>query len=510
MINKRKKLLLTTILIISLLFSFSIILNAQNEVIPTRIVLTWQSNPQTTMSMTWRTEGEADSLIYYKPQNAENKNFKSIQAKTWTFEGTKYWIHGSEIKGLEPNTKYISYVKTGNKKSDEFIFETAPSKSENITFLAGGDSRTNREDRREIMRRAAELDPDFVMFTGDFITSPLSESNWEKWFEDWSELMITDDNKRIPIVPAIGNHEVKGGYFGKRKDAAFYYNNFLLPGNEKYYKLNYGPDLTLLNLDSDHTSLVYGGPQIEWLKKTLNEDNNEWLITQYHVPGWPSYKSFHNETSRSIRDFWIPLFEKHNIDLSIEANDHSYKVTKKIGGLKEYKQELDQMINEGMKEAKEDYDPEEDYTPWNMPELSALSGGDWEEVEGVNTTLEAIDELVYYTSLYLIQDKGDIDYNMVYDEIAKSTLFNNFWDQFPEHFDAYNENGITYIGDGGWGAPLRGVDSPDKRWYLKDTAAQYNFYEVNLIPDDKTMKITPHIWQDQNKWITLEGFSVEH
>lgn len=510
MLNKRRNLFITLVLVFSLIFSFSLILNAQEDIVPTRIVLTWQSNPQTTMSMTWRTQGEADSLVYYKPKNTESANFESIQAKTWTFEGTKYWIHGTEIRGLKPGTQYISYVKTGTEESEKFIFETAPEKSENIKFLAGGDSRTNREDRREIMRKAAELDPDFVMFTGDLINTPFSDSNWEEWFEDWSELMITENNKRIPLVPAIGNHEVKGGYFKGRKDAKFYYNNLLLAGNEKYYKLDYGPDLTLLNLDSDHTSRVYGGEQIKWLKNTLNEENNEWLVTQYHVPGWPSYKSFHNETSRSVRDHWIPLFEKHGIDLAIEANDHSYKVTEKINGLKRYKEDLDQMINNGIEKAREDYDPDKDYTPWNMAELSALSGGDWQEVEGVDSIIEGMEELAYYSSLYLKDDKGELNYDLVYNEIAKSTLFNNFWEEFNKHYDAFDEEGITYIGDGGWGAPLRGVDSPDERWYLKETASQYNFFEINLMPGKNTMTVTPHIWEDQEEWITLEGFKVEH
>lgn len=47
----------------------------------------------------------------------------------------------------------------------------------------------------------------------------------------------------------------------------------------------------------------------------------------YHVPAFPSVRSFSNQTSAAIRRNWVPLFERFGIKVAFEHHDHAYKRT---------------------------------------------------------------------------------------------------------------------------------------------------------------------------------------
>jgi len=305
---------------------------------PRQIILTWQDCPQATQTITWRTDAPGDeSRVYYTDDcTVPFEEYRKSEAERWTFPESDAWVNSSQLTGLEPGTEYTVVLKSDYHISEPFIFRTAPSEPEEIVIAAGGDSRIPtetppaRERRRSINKKAAALDPDFVMFNGDLINLPLNELSWDEWFDDWHDTMITPGGRRIPVIPAIGNHEVDGGYSDTKDDAPFYYNRFVLPDEERYYVIPYGPDLTVITLDSAHTTPV-AGTQTDWLDETLKEyQDTPWVIAQYHVPAWPSVRDFDGVTSAAIRDHWVPLFEKYGVDLVSEAHDHAYKRTHPI------------------------------------------------------------------------------------------------------------------------------------------------------------------------------------
>jgi hypothetical protein len=47
---------------------------------------------------------------------------------------------------------------------------------------------------------AAADDPAFVVLTGDLVEKGADEKLWDEWFDDWHELMITKDGRRVPIM----------------------------------------------------------------------------------------------------------------------------------------------------------------------------------------------------------------------------------------------------------------------------------------------------------------------
>jgi len=500
--------LLIPLLIILMFIAFSLPLAAGQWEEPSQILLTWQNDPTKTMTITWRADVKnADSLVYYSQDEDPVKEGKRKEAKTFSFEETEALLHTAELTGLEPNTKYRTIVETAGEGSKEFLFRTAPEQSQKISFVVGGDSQT-QDYRREINRKAASEAPDFVLFGGDLIQKPLSESQWNAWFDDWHEFMITEDGRRIPIIPAVGCHNVSGKYSQQKDNAAFYYNRFPLAGNEKYYSLSYGPDLKILTLDSGHTSEVTG-PQLDWLEKTLKRYEEEnWIVAQYHVPAWPNHRDLDLHTSTSgiskrIRENWVPLLEKHDTELVSENHAHTYKRTAPLHHTYRIYEWLESSIKQEMARAEEQFNPKDDYSPWSNEELQKLSRGDYEEA-GYESYLSALKELCFYYSLYAKQ-QSNFNYENIYNLVTSSRLHENYywgWMTSSGYFeDLVDEEGITYIGDGGWGAPLGDPRNPENYWWLDDSGKRFHYWRADFLPKEERLQVQPVFYLPRkDKW----------
>jgi acid phosphatase type 7 len=297
--------------------------------LPRQVVLTWQQDPSSTMTITWRTDEPEENpyLRFADDPEARDRRWTSVKASSFTFDETKAWLHTVELTELVPDQEYWVIIENPFFP-EKFSFRTLPTQSGNrdIIFLAGGDARSRRDVRREMHELAVAQNPDFIIFAGDYVSGPLSEREWDEWFDDWHELMITDEGRRIPIIPAIGNHEVHGGFFQTPDKAPYFYQRFITPQPRNYYALELTSDLVIITLDSDHTMSV--PQQAPWLENTLRENREKrWKLVQYHVAAWPSVRSLSDSIPRMIREHWVPLFEKYNVNLVIEAHDHAFKRT---------------------------------------------------------------------------------------------------------------------------------------------------------------------------------------
>ncbi len=359
---------------------------------PRQVVLTWQQDPTTTMTITWRTDTllQDHRLHFIEKQVAHTSNWKTVEAESFTFEETSAWLHTVELTQLKPNHEYAVVIEHPTHP-DRFFIRTIPAERDQkeLVMLAGGDSRSRRAVRQEVNALAAAENPDFIIFDGDFINNALDEQQWDDWFDDWHEQMITKDGFRVPVVTAIGNHEVEGSYLQPRENAPFYFNRFITPEPRNYYVLEFGPDLVLLTLDTDHITEIT--QQTEWLDKTLDTFRDKtWKLVQYHVAAWPSVRDFDGSIPTKIREHWIPVLEKHHVDLVIEAHDHAYKKTVPIR--------------------------------------------------------------------------------------------NNQRD---------DEHGIVYLGDGGWGAPVRDTKGAADYWWLEEALKIDHFWKITLSKDGSTLTVDP-------------------
>ena len=50
------------------------------------------------------------------------------------------------------------------------------------------------------------------------------------------------------------------------------------------------------------------------------------------MPAYPSQRSYDGQPTVQVRENWVPLFEKHGIEVAFEHHDHTYKRTHPIRG----------------------------------------------------------------------------------------------------------------------------------------------------------------------------------
>ncbi len=315
-----------------LIFIYTLALDAETYD-PLTVYLTWKHDPDKTVVVHWITPvNRKDDVVEY--QRDGEKEWKSVKGFNVPMpEKYPYLIHSVEIKDLLPNTSYR--FRTGSDAAI-YKFRTMPSKQiVPIRFIVGGDIYHDGLDILEKMnRQAARLDPMFAICGGDLAYNdekpgafPKLMPRWMDWLIAWKKQMVTSTGHLIPIVPVIGNHEVKVKYGGTPADALFYYSLFDLSGDQGYYALDFGDYMSLILLDSGHTHPVQG-LQTQWLYQTLQgrkQISNKFVA--YHVAAFPSVRKYNNDINGKIRKYWVPLFEQFGIRYVFEHHDHAYKRT---------------------------------------------------------------------------------------------------------------------------------------------------------------------------------------
>ena len=117
------------------------------------------------------------------------------------------------------------------------------------------------------------------------------------------------------MVVAKGNHD-GGPLYGEVFD-------FIADGDKQvyYYDTTFGDLASVITLD---TNISGTGAQEEFLKASLEKLRSEskWLFTSYHRPLYPAVKNMPSQ-----KKVFVPHFEKHNVDIALEADGHNIKRT---------------------------------------------------------------------------------------------------------------------------------------------------------------------------------------
>jgi acid phosphatase type 7 len=299
---------------------------------PLPVYLTWQNDPSTTMTIQWLSSPEVtDAQVEYLKSAEKEPQWTSAQGtcKPLPLEAP-YNINVLELQKLEPNCEYRFKLKNSE---NEYRFQTAPSVlSESFRFAVGGDVYPDGIEPFEAMAKQVALhNPKFVLLGGDLAYSASKhKDDFNRWFTFLSVLskeLKTKSGCLIPLLVAIGNHEVMGHYEQNSSKAPFFYSLFAMPGLQGYNILRFNDYLSIAILDSDHTNPITG-KQTEWLSEELQKQANILhRFAIYHVAAFPSVRYFRQSISSSIRRNWVPLFEKYGIHAVFENHDHAYKRT---------------------------------------------------------------------------------------------------------------------------------------------------------------------------------------
>jgi hypothetical protein len=326
---------------------------------PDTLFLTWHRDPTTTMVIQWiGVNGEtADNRIYYRPTLTHQRvgswvthspvpgAFGQVAASfmewrwqvpvTKPYPKTDYKIFRTELTGLVPNTTYDFRI---GKSSPIYRFRTMPSKATNtISFVSGGDCGVNPHAVQN-NQLAARQDPSFIFIGGDLgYDNGRSVEVSLAFIRNYSRHAVASDGRLIPLIPCIGNHEVDGGFEKSRAKAPFFYALFdgLYP-DTGYATLDFGDYLSLVLLDSGHSTPIIG-EQADWLEKTLRaRKEHPHVIVANHVPAYPSFRSYlastkdKKGTGEDQRKYWVPLFDQYRVPVVLEHHDHTFKRTKPL------------------------------------------------------------------------------------------------------------------------------------------------------------------------------------
>lgn len=329
------RLILTGIATI-LLYQFIFAASPTSDKTPQRIILNLTETPDKSMAVTWRTKTLVNHpSVQFAPALASVEvvhNRITITAKTDTLfieKKAPLFYYSAQLEPLTPDTRYAYRVGSEGNWSEWNQFQTASDRSEPFTFINFGDPQNEVLSKcSRVFRAAYEKAPTarFWHFTGDLINHGDRDEEWEEFFQAFGWVART-----TPIIMLPGNHSYPRmqwmGTSGKRLNP-FWKPQFTLPKNgpekleETTYFVDYqGTRFVMLNTNEGLET------QALWLDSLLTQNQQTWTIVALHEPLYSTGRDRNNEL---LRNLFLPVFDKHHVDLVLQGHDHTYGRTYKL------------------------------------------------------------------------------------------------------------------------------------------------------------------------------------
>jgi len=136
--------------------------------LPVHIHLSWQqSDMSSTIAVTWQTAySDSGTTIFYDniSRGGDSSLYTySATGTVHTYSGASGYVHDTELTDLSPDSTY--YFICGGEKggySTERSFKTAPRQPSHLTFVVGGDCRSNSTQRDIMSNAMRQQNPSFV------------------------------------------------------------------------------------------------------------------------------------------------------------------------------------------------------------------------------------------------------------------------------------------------------------------------------------------------------------
>ncbi|WP_267422671.1 metallophosphoesterase family protein [Methylobacterium sp. GC_Met_2] len=279
----------------------------------------------------------------------------------------------AKLAGLEPDTAYM-YAAAHEGAAPEFgTFRTAPRGRAAFTFTSFGDQGTPTLGRQidklagstlrvplfindnlgspaagDTALGVERLRPLFHLFNGDLCYANLAHDRIRTWWDFWANNTRSARNR--PWMPSPGNHEneLGNGPIGYKAYQTF----FSVPTatgqtdvtRGLWYAFTAGSVRVISIANDDVTyqdggdSYVRGysaGAQKSWLEgelaATRADRGIDWIVVCMHQVAISTAERS-NGADLGIREEWVPLFDKYNVDLVVCGHEHHYERSHPIRG----------------------------------------------------------------------------------------------------------------------------------------------------------------------------------
>lgn len=178
-----------------------------------------------------------------------------------------------------------------------------------------------------VAKLVAGWSPDLVITTGDnnyeLGQAGTLDENVGQYYHSFIAPYVGKFGQGAPenrFFPSLGNHDWRTPH------ATPYLEYFALPGNERYYELQWGP-IHLFAIDSDKQEpdgITADSVQAQWLRERLAASTSPWQVVYMHHP---PYSSGDHGSSRKLR--WP--FAEWGADVVISGHDHHYERVERDG-----------------------------------------------------------------------------------------------------------------------------------------------------------------------------------
>mgnify|MGYP005923459813 CR=1 FL=1 len=296
----------------------------------------------TSRTIMWQSDSsEADAVIEYRVDGAENIQSIGATDKVFTDDGSTTYIHEGTLTGLTPSTKYEYRIGYGtDRRSDWYSLETAGSSVYDVLIYPDSQS-GDYSGWEQLVKDSAHRNPRTALYIsmGDLVDNGEQDYQWRTWLNSIRPL-----SANVPLAPTLGNHEMYTLDWKMREPRA-YLNYFDVPpnGNEtfnrRYYSYDFGDvhyvvlDTMLYesnhedNHDTHHPDLY--DIEVQWLRQDLAANTKKWTVVLMHRD--PFQYAFDRPGASRAAGFaeegvlFMPIFDEFNVDLVLSAHLHSYR-----------------------------------------------------------------------------------------------------------------------------------------------------------------------------------------
>jgi len=349
---------------------------ADEDGTPEQVHLTWGRDPATSMTVSWASPGSAVRPRLHLAGPGEHPRMVPVVLRSYTdgISGQPVWTYHAQVTGLTPGTEYSYSVTADNDGAAEpfsATFRTAPRGRQSFRFTSFGDLATPSTEWVLSYGQSAyavgaveSFQPLFHLLNGDLCYADLNPTAQPQVWRDFGNNNQASAASRA-WMPCPGNHEIEFG--NGPQGLTSYLTRYTLPDNGvpgfrgRWYSFRVGSAL-FISLAAD--DVVYqdagafvagpqpltpaagtgnpaippgtsfyvrgysGGAQTAWLERTLRaaraDRSIDWIIVQMHQDATSS-SATGNGSDLGIREAWLPLFDRYQVDLVLCGHDHDYE-----------------------------------------------------------------------------------------------------------------------------------------------------------------------------------------